>query len=260
LSGFELIARLVEALSWPLAVAFIAVVLRARLRDVLGAFTKRISALTKVKAFGAGLEFDGPAADAVERVLADSATPLPTREVLAAAVREEIDRRGIPTPSAPYSDHPNRQQALSIRADGILYEAEVVRALKFIVAADSIETEVMVGGRQIDALIRTDTRDRSSLSTAVVVEITRRPTIKKIWQDVSKIADLPQPGGFLYIVPSEGLPLDGIIEEFKHAIDQLGIKNAHLAAFDVLGDPSLSNLAIAVHAATTSVRPTAPSD
>ncbi len=68
MSGFELLARLVEALAWPLTVLVVAIVLRDKLSDLLESLAKRVGRYTKISAYGVDAEFEQNVEETKEEV------------------------------------------------------------------------------------------------------------------------------------------------------------------------------------------------
>jgi len=246
LSGLELIARLVEALAWPIAFVAVAILFRERMKEVIGALATRVASLTKVNAFGAGIEFDAPATEAVEKVLSDDETPLAMREVLATAIREELDRiqKRTPAPAPPLH---RGQEALSLQANAVLFEAEVLRALERSTPRGArVVTRAVVQGREFDALILPESAENGDTSGAVVVEVAVRASTEKLERDLRRAASL-RPAGLIYVVANQSKQLNKIRNDFETFARRDGVVNAYLVVFDPAKETSFSALEGAVH-------------
>jgi hypothetical protein len=152
----------------------------------------------KIGKEGMAYEVVGPVEQAVKNVLADEAVPIATREVVAEAVRHELDNRGTPGPARP-----GRQLELSTRVDAVLLESKVLRALES--AAPSgrvVDRGVPVAGLEIDAVVRDE--GAADLAGAVFFDISPTFDERRVIRTVDLLLPL-EPATIVFVEGSAGV-------------------------------------------------------
>jgi len=206
---------------------------------------------------GVNYEPVDPATKAVENVLSDDSVPLELKEVVASAVRDEVDRWQLTSLRSTRSQI-SPSDRLSAQADAVLFEAAVRDVIQAALPPEAIfATSVRSGGREFDGIIERPGTEPASYSQKVIIEVTTARGVRgKIEAALSKRAIL-QPGGLVFVAKPHfsGKHQAEIWEWFKSQASSLGIVNAHLAFFDEESEGSAFGLAAIVRRAWDGLPP-----
>jgi hypothetical protein len=173
-----------------------------------------------------------PATQAVENVLRDESVPLPTREAIADAVREELDRQ---RPVSAYERPVRRQAGLSASIDAVHFESQVMQAIESALPKRAGFTSSATGidPIEVDATLRPEGSPAKDLSRSVVFQISKVVSASKIERTMSKLAML-KPGGIVFISDSYKSEPTMLIarSHFKNLTEKFGLRNSHLVFLD----------------------------
>ncbi|GLW31874.1 hypothetical protein [Actinoplanes regularis] len=169
------------------------------------------------------------AAKAIQNVLTDEALPFDVKEAVAAALREELDKRQFADIRSIQRTYPTDDR-LSRQADYILFEAAIRDVI-----LDSLPAEaefiaaVRVGHNEFDGLIGRSESILSNLADKIAIEVIPHSKVRlKVEKELQRLISLKL-GGAIFV--ARAMPIHLRLETvrwFEQYIAKLGQKNFHL--------------------------------
>ena len=200
---------------------------------------------------GVNYEPVDPATRAVENVLSDDDVPLELKEVIALAVRDELDRRRLDSVRSVQSGNPPSDR-LSAQADAILFEAAVRNVIRTAVPPEAVfVTSVRTGSREFDGIIQRPGVEAEPYAGKIIIEVTiARSTRQKIEAELNRFAHI-RPGGLVVIAKEYSSPRASseLKEWFRNRANSLNLSNAHLTFFEDESEASARELSSIINRA-----------